>query len=72
LHLLAGRALAEHLAEVPIQLPEGLARGRHLARASALPHSLSPTLCAGSSAKIAEGLLFPGASRRRNGTRRDL
>ena len=34
--------------------------------------TLSPTLCAGSSAKIAEGLLFPGASRRRNGTRRDL
>ena len=41
LHLLSRRALAEHLAKVPIELPEGLARGRHRSPSVALSHSLS-------------------------------
>ena len=64
LHLLSRRALAEHLAKVPIELPEGLARGRHRSPTAALSHSLSSptTLRRGSllSGCCAEGLLFPG------------
>ena len=65
LHLLSRRALAEHLAKVPIELPEGLARGCHRSPSAALSHSLSSpghpsrgSLLSGCCAS--EGLLFPG------------
>ena len=59
LHLLAGRALAEHLAEVPIQLPEGLARGRHLARASALPTLSPPPSAQAPQRRLPRACFFP-------------
>ena len=59
LHLLAGRALAEHLAEVPIQLPEGLARGRHFARASALPTLSPPPSAQAPQRRLPRACFFP-------------